>query len=65
MNWNLIPQDLVGLAIAEAQNKHNVSRDDLFLQTKFTSLDGQDPARIPYDRNAPLNEQATLIIYFI
>jgi diketogulonate reductase-like aldo/keto reductase len=34
-----------------------VSRKDLYLQTKFTSLSGQDPARIPYDPKAPLAEQ--------
>ena len=34
-----------------------LSREDLYLQTKFTSLSGQDPARIPYDPEAPLPEQ--------
>lgn len=34
-----------------------IGRDTLFLQTKFTSLDGQDPARVPYDPDAPLAEQ--------
>ncbi|TBR19879.1 aldo/keto reductase [bacterium] len=34
-----------------------IGRDQLFLQTKFTSLDGQDPARVPYDPRAPLAEQ--------
>ncbi len=34
-----------------------LSRDDLYLQTKFTPLSGQDPARIPYDPGAPLPEQ--------
>jgi diketogulonate reductase-like aldo/keto reductase len=32
-------------------------RDDLYLQTKFTSLSGQDPQRIPYDPKAPLAQQ--------
>src|SRR5258706_10631325 len=32
-------------------------RADLYLQTKFTSLSGQDPMRIPYDPNSPLPEQ--------
>ena len=35
-----------------------LSRAELYLQTKFTPLSGQDPARIPYDRNAPLPQQA-------
>ena len=29
----------------------------MFLQTKFTSLNGQDPNNIPYNKNAPLTEQ--------
>jgi diketogulonate reductase-like aldo/keto reductase len=32
-------------------------RDQLYVQTKFTPLSGQDPQRIPYDANAPLREQ--------
>jgi diketogulonate reductase-like aldo/keto reductase len=35
----------------------NLARDDLYLQTKFTPLSGQDPASIPYDPKAPLAEQ--------
>jgi diketogulonate reductase-like aldo/keto reductase len=34
-----------------------LSRSDLYLQTKFTSVSGQDPGRIPYDSQAPLGEQ--------
>ncbi|MBL8296709.1 MAG: aldo/keto reductase [Rhodanobacteraceae bacterium] len=29
-------------------------RDSVYLQTKFTPLSGQDPARLPYDAGAPL-----------
>ncbi|MDD2368226.1 MAG: aldo/keto reductase [Sulfuricurvum sp.] len=36
---------------------HGILREELFLQTKFTPLSGQDPARIPYDPNAPLEMQ--------
>ena len=35
----------------------NLAREDLYLQTKFTALSGQDPARIPYDPNASLPDQ--------
>ena len=35
--------------------EHN--REDVWVQTKFTSLDGQDPKRIPYDRNKTAPEQ--------
>lgn len=34
-----------------------LARADLYLQTKFTPVDGQDPQRIPYDPRAPLEEQ--------
>src|SRR5262249_37286954 len=38
--------DAVAAAIAGG-----LKREELFLQTKFTSVGGQDPARIPYDPN--------------
>jgi diketogulonate reductase-like aldo/keto reductase len=34
-----------------------MNRADLYLQTKFTPVDGQDPARIPYDPRADLASQ--------
>lgn len=34
-----------------------LTRADLYLQTKFTPLSGQDPDQVPYDRNAPLPVQ--------
>lgn len=34
-----------------------ITRDEIFLQTKFTPLTGQDPNNIPYDPNASLHEQ--------
>ncbi len=46
----------VGEAIAQAFKTGVVRRQDLFLQTKFTSVDGQDQ-RLPYDRTAPLATQ--------
>ncbi|MBN8738522.1 MAG: aldo/keto reductase [Xanthomonadaceae bacterium] len=33
------------------------ARDTLYLQTKFTPIAGQDPARLPYDPDAPLATQ--------
>lgn len=46
----------VGEALAELK-KEGISRDQLFVQTKFTSVDGQDPNNIPYDPNATLQKQ--------
>lgn len=47
----------VGDGIKIAVDKGFVSRKDLFIQTKFTPFPGQDPNRLPYDRDAPLIEQ--------
>lgn len=37
--------------------KDGLGREDLYLQTKFTTVDGQDPKNIPYDPKASLAEQ--------
>jgi diketogulonate reductase-like aldo/keto reductase len=47
-------ENLVGDAIAQSSTIH---REDLFLQTKFTLPGGQDRNSIPYDVNAPVEEQ--------
>ena len=46
----------VGQAIAASIRKGAVTRDALFLQTKFTFRRGQDH-RLPYDPNAPIATQ--------
>src|SRR5688500_7826304 len=46
----------VGAAIETAIGRGVVSRDDLFLQTKFTFQRGQDQ-RLPYDPRAPIATQ--------
>ncbi len=46
----------VGAAIARAMEAGTVRREDLFLQTKFTHIRGQDD-RLPYDANAPIGVQ--------
>jgi len=43
---------LVGDALVLLQQKRGLKRESLFLQTKFTSVDGQDH-RTPYDASAP------------
>lgn len=47
----------VGEAIASCLNDNIVTRSELYLQTKFTPLNGQDPERIPYNPNATLADQ--------
>ena len=46
----------VGEAVAAATRDRVVSRDELFLQTKFTHRGGQDD-RLPYDPAAPVAKQ--------
>jgi len=46
----------VGAAVA-ASVRSGLDRAQLYLQTKFTPVGGQDPKRIPYDPEASLTEQ--------
>ena len=46
----------VGLALSSAINAGKVKREEIFLQTKFTYLGGQDQ-RLPYDAKAPVDVQ--------
>ena len=46
----------VGAGIAAALDA-KLTRAQIYLQTKFTPVDGQNPARIPYDPRAGLAEQ--------
>jgi len=46
----------VGEAL-ETMRAEGLAREAIFLQTKFTPVDGQDPENTPYDREAPLAEQ--------
>lgn len=47
---------LVGEALSRLRLQ-GIPRDELFVQTKFTPLPGQDPKRLPYDPTAPLEAQ--------
>jgi diketogulonate reductase-like aldo/keto reductase len=47
----------VGDGIAAALKSGALNRADLYLQTKFTSVSGQDPKQVPYDPSASLDEQ--------
>jgi len=50
-------EDLVAAGIAKAIKEGKIKRSDLYLQTKFTSIHGQDPNRLPYDPKASLPDQ--------
>lgn len=47
----------VGEGIAACFEQGVLSRDELYLQTKFTPVSGHDPLRIPYDPKATLPDQ--------
>ena len=46
----------VGEGVAACLSEQ-LTRADLYLQTKFTPLAGQDPVRVPYNPNVTLSEQ--------
>ena len=46
----------VGDGVAACLN-HTLRRENLYLQTKFTPLSGQDPKKVPYDPRASLADQ--------
>jgi diketogulonate reductase-like aldo/keto reductase len=48
----------VGAALKSALGAGSVARSELFLQSKFTFLGGQDD-RLPYDRDATIGKQVT------
>ncbi|CAF9914411.1 hypothetical protein IMSHALPRED_001903 [Imshaugia aleurites] len=50
-------EDLVGQGVRRALSENRISRDDLYIQTKFTSINGQDPNKMPYDPTASISEQ--------
>jgi diketogulonate reductase-like aldo/keto reductase len=49
----------VGEGVAAACLKLGLDRAELYLQTKFTPLSGQDPLQIPYNPEAALAEQVS------
>ena len=49
-------ESLVGEALLNMQHE-GIKREDIFIQTKFTPVDGQDLNNIPYDPNVSLTEQ--------
>lgn len=51
-------EELVGAALSRLIREDGFSRDELWVQTKFTPLSGQDRARLPYDPALPPAMQA-------
>lgn len=49
-------EDLVGQGIKNAL-KSGIKREDIFIQTKFTPIDGQDPNKVPYNPQEDITTQ--------
>ncbi len=49
-------EPLIGEALLRLKD-HGIERENVFLQTKFTPLSGQDPQRLPYDKSSPIELQ--------
>eukprot|EP00980_Cylindrotheca_fusiformis_P007072 scaffold1482_cov120-Cylindrotheca_fusiformis.AAC.14 len=47
----------VGLGWSSAAKDLGLERSDIWLQTKYTSVGGQDPTNFPYDPSSPIEEQ--------
>lgn len=50
-------EGLVGEALLKLFSSGQQKREDIWVQTKFTSVDGQDPNNIPYDASKPAPQQ--------
>lgn len=50
-------EKLVGVGVQRALAEHGLMREDLFLQTKFTPLGGQDPNATPYNPTDSIEKQ--------
>jgi diketogulonate reductase-like aldo/keto reductase len=54
-------EDLVGQALVTLDTQHGINRDDLFIQSKYTAIGGQDRSLpLPYDPSASIAEQVRL-----
>lgn len=52
-------EKLVGVGIEKAINENIIKKEDLYIQTKFTPLDGQDKNNMPYLESDDLKTQIT------
>lgn len=50
-------EELVGSGVRKALQEGRVKRNHLYLQTKFTSANGQDPDNLPYNPKDPVSKQ--------
>ncbi|KAK2813929.1 hypothetical protein FQN50_000330 [Emmonsiellopsis sp. PD_5] len=50
-------EDLVGQGLRRALAEGKVERKDLYIQTKYTPISGQDPDNLPYDPSSSIPDQ--------
>jgi diketogulonate reductase-like aldo/keto reductase len=50
-------EHLVGEGIAQAMKNEGLKREELFIQTKYTPIGGQDPNNTPYDPTLSIYDQ--------
>ena len=50
-------EDLVGAGVRRALSEGKISRHEMYIQSKFASVDRQDPNKMPYDPTASISEQ--------
>ncbi|KAI9828872.1 MAG: hypothetical protein M1819_006487 [Sarea resinae] len=50
-------EDLVGKAVREVLEEGKINREDLYVQTKFTSVNGQNRDNMPYDPRSSISDQ--------
>lgn len=50
-------EDLVGAGVRDALHIGNIRREDVYIQTKYTSISGQDPRKMPYDPRGSITDQ--------
>ncbi|KAI0666028.1 Aldo/keto reductase [Trametes maxima] len=51
-------EDLVGAALKTLKEEHGINREDLYIQTKYTPIDGQDRSKpLPYDPQVEIEAQ--------
>jgi len=53
-------EDLVGAALQILEEKHGIKREELWIQSKFTSVNGHDMSKpLPYNRKDPVRKQVS------
>ncbi|ODH52468.1 hypothetical protein GX48_01248 [Paracoccidioides brasiliensis] len=50
-------EDLVGAGVRRALAEKKVKREDIYIQTKYTPIGGQDPSSVPYDPSSSIADQ--------